>query len=128
MSRIQEIIKSTGRHQKNLAPLIGVEESQISRLLSEPGKLTLDRLQIIADWLNCTISELTGETEFGGLPRAGARNLRSRRLLKQELENIDRLSIRAIREGLCAQGIAPENLQRMEEYAASLREELAVAV
>lgn len=61
MLRVKDICKAKGIKMSELAKAIGTTPSTLSQSLK--GKISLERLKMIADYLNVSITELFEEVE-----------------------------------------------------------------
>jgi transcriptional regulator with XRE-family HTH domain len=130
VSELRTIRRARGLTLVQLAEKVSVTEATMSRYENNPSKLNLPLMQRLAKALDCRLSDIAGETSFADNERsAGKRlNARPRNLIKAELEEVDSLSIRLLREFALTLDNAPERLRRLDDYAGELREELEAGI
>lgn len=61
---IKNIRKSNKLSTQELADIVGVSRSQISKIETNSSNPSIDVLMKIAHALNCTVSEIIGESQF----------------------------------------------------------------
>ena len=81
---ISRKMKELGLSQNRLAKLSGISQPGISGILNNTKSPSVDTVQLIASALNCTVSELMGESGSDGLSGPEAALLRDYRALSSQ--------------------------------------------
>ncbi len=81
---ISKKMKELGLSQNRLAKLSGISQPGISGILNNTKSPSVDTVQLIASTLNCTVSELMGESGSDGLSGPEAALLRDYRALSSQ--------------------------------------------
>lgn len=130
MSELRNIRKARGLTLVQLADQVSVTEATMSRYENNPSKLNLPLMQRLSKALDCRISDIAGETAFDITSNDPDQreNFRPRSVIKAELNEIDQLSVRLLREYVATRDDAPERLKRLNDYAVDLRSELEAGI
>lgn len=81
---ISRKMKELGLSQNRLAKLSGISQPGISGILNNTKSPSVDTVQLIASALNCTVSELMGESGSDSLSGPEAALLRDYRALSSQ--------------------------------------------